>query len=447
MIPTALNTVALIEDDDAFREAVAEQLELEGLAVSAYRSADAALKKLDADFPGVVVTDLRMPGMDGRQLTDRLRAVDPDLPVIMMTGHGDIAEAVDAMKRGAYDFLPKPFEPDRLMHSLRRALEKRALVLDNRRLVARAPETDWPLPLTGESRAAEVLRQAISQLAEARLDVLIEGETGSGKEAVARAIHAGGRGRAQPFVAVTCGALSESGAESQLMGHEAGAFPGAVRRRAGQIEQSDQGSLFLDEVDLAPPSVQVMLLRVLEEREILPMGAVEPRALDLRILASTKADLDQAVSGGALRADLFYRLNVVRLRVPPLRERREDAPFLFAQFLERACDRLGREPPPLDQAMRRRLLEHDWPGNLRELSNFAQQVAMGWTETGAAPVDEDQSLADRVRTYEAELIRECLRTRHGDVRDAARALKIPRKTLYDKLTKYGVDPSRFRNKG
>ena len=444
MTPMTLNTVALVEDDDAFREAVAEQLELEGLSVSAYRSADAALKKLDADFPGVVVTDLRMPGMDGRQLTDRLRAVDPGLPVIMMTGHGDIAEAVDAMKRGAYDFLPNPFEPDRLMHSLRRALEKRALVLDNRRLAARAPETDWPLPLTGESRAAEVLRQAISQLAEARLDVLIEGETGSGKEAVARAIHAGGRGRAQPFVAVTCGALSEAGAESQLMGHEAGAFPGAVRRRAGQIEQSDQGSLFLDEVDLAPPSVQVMLLRVLEEREILPMGAVEPRALDLRILASTKADLDHAVSGGALREDLFYRLNVVRLRVPPLRERREDVPILFAQFLERACDRLGREPPPLDQTIRRRLLEHDWRGNLRELSNFAQQIALGWSEKESFADMDRLTLSDQVAAYEAQLIREALAAQQGDVRAAARMLSLPRKTLYDKLAKHGIRPSEHR---
>ena len=444
MTPMTLNTVALVEDDDAFREAVAEQLELEGLSVSAYRSADAALKKLDADFPGVVVTDLRMPGMDGRQLTDRLRAVDPRLPVIMMTRHGDIAEAVDAMKRGAYDFLPKPFEPDRLMHSLRRALEKRALVLDNRRLAARAPETDWPLPLTGESRAAEVLRQAISQLAEARLDVLIEGETGSGKEAVARAIHAGGLGRAQPFVAVTCGALSEAGAESQLMGHEAGAFPGAVRRRAGQIEQSDQGSLFLDEVDLAPPSVQVMLLRVLEEREILPMGAVEPRALDLRILASTKADLDHAVSGGALREDLFYRLNVVRLRVPPLRERREDVPILFAQFLERACDRLGREPPPLDQTIRRHLLEHDWRGNLRELSNFAQQIALGWSEKESFADMDRLTLSDQVAAYEAQLIREALAAQQGDVRAAARMLSLPRKTLYDKLAKHGIRPSEHR---
>ena len=426
MTPMTLNTVALVEDDDAFREAVAEQLELEGLSVSAYRSADAALKKLDADFPGVVVTDLRMPGMDGRQLTDRLRAVDPGLPVIMMTGHGDIAEAVDAMKRGAYDFLPKPFEPDRLMHSLRRALEKRALVLDNRRLAARAPETEWPLPLTGESRAAEVLRQAISQLAEARLDVLIEGETGSGKEAVARAIHAGGRGRAQPFVAVTCGALSEAGAESQLMGHEAGAFPGAVRRRAGQIEQSDQGSLFLDEVDLAPPSVQVMLLRVLEEREILPMGAVEPRALDLRILASTKADLDHAVSGGALR------------------ERRDDVPVLFAQFLERACDRLGREPPPLDQTIRRRLLEHDWRGNLRELSNFAQQIALGWSEKESFADMDRLTLSDQVAAYEAQLIREALAAQQGDVRAAARMLSLPRKTLYDKLAKHGIRPSEHR---
>jgi two-component system, NtrC family, C4-dicarboxylate transport response regulator DctD len=444
MTLTTLNTVALVEDDDAFREAVVEQLELEGLSVVAFRTAETALKKLDADFAGVVITDLRMPGMDGRQLTDRLRAVDPDLPVIMMTGHGDIAEAVDAMKRGAYDFLPKPFEPDRLMHSLRRALEKRALILDNRRLAARGPDTDWPLPLTGESRAAEVLRQAISQLAEARLDVLIEGETGSGKEAVARAIHAGGRGRGLPFVAVACGALSEAGAESQLMGHEAGAFPGAVRKRAGQIEQSDQGSLFLDEVDLAPPSVQVMLLRVLEEREILPLGAVEPRALDLRILASTKADLDQALASGALREDLFYRLNVVRLRVPPLRERREDAPFLFARFLERACDRLGREPPPLDKTVRRRLLEHTWPGNLRELSNFAQQIAMGWSDKETLTGPAIPTLSDQVAAYEAELIREALTSCHGDVRAAAAMLRLPRKTLYDKLSKYDVRPADHR---
>lgn len=440
----ALETVALVDDDPDFRAAVTEQLDLEGFTVRAYRSAESALKALDADFPGVVVTDLRMPGMDGRQLTERLRILDPDLPVIMMTGHGDIAEAVDAMKRGAYDFLPKPFEPDRLTRTLRRALEKRALVLDNRRLAAQAPDSDWPLPLTGESRAAETLRQAIRQLAEARLDVLIEGETGSGKEAVARAIHAGGRGRGQPFVAVSCGALGEAGAESQLMGHETGAFPGAVRRRAGQIEQSHQGSLFLDEVDLAPPSVQVMLLRVLEEREILPLGASEPRALDLRILASTKADLDQAVSNGALREDLFYRLNVVRLRVPPLRERREDAPFLFARFLERACARLDREPPPLDRDVRRRLLEHDWPGNLRELSNFAQQVALGWAETDSFSDPGEQTLAARVAAYEAELIREALSARHGDVRAAARILGVPRKTLYDKLGKHGIRPADHR---
>lgn len=439
-----LKTVALVEDDAAFREAVTEQLELEGLTVQAFRSGEAALKGLNAGFPGVVVTDLRMPGMDGRQLTDRLQAIDPDLPVIMMTGHGDIAEAVDAMKRGAYDFLPKPFEPERLTQSLRRALEKRALVLDNRRLSARAPDTDWALPLTGDSRAAEALRQAIVQLAEAELDVLIEGETGTGKEAAARAIHAAGRGRAQPFVAVPCGALSEAGAESQLMGHEVGAFPGAIRRRAGQVEQSHQGSLFLDEIDLAPPAAQVMLLRVLEEREILPLGATEPRALDLRVLASTQADLDQAVAGGALRQDLYYRLNVVRLRVPPLRERREDAPLLFAQFLERACDRLHREPPPLDQAVRRRLLEHDWPGNLRELANFAQQVALGWAETApAVPVDAGD-LPSRVQAYEAQLIREALAGQHGDVRAAARQLGLPRKTLYDKLARHGIRPAEHR---
>ena len=444
MTPMTLNTVALVEDDDAFREAVAEQLELEGLSVSAYRSADAALKKLDADFPGVVVTDLRMPGMDGRQLTDRLRALDPDLPVIMMTGHGDIAEAVDAMKRGAYDFLAKPFAPERLIESLRRALDKRSLVLDNRRLAARAPETDWPLPLTGESRAAEVLRQAISQLAEARLDVLIEGETGAGKEAVARAIHSAGRRRLRPFVVVSCAALPETGLESLLMGHAAGAFPGALHRRQGQIEQSHQGTLFLDEIDLAPRAAQLLLLRVLEEREVLPLGAMEPHALDLRILAATKDDPAEAVARGDLREDLYYRLNVVRLRTPPLRERRDDIPLLFARFLGRAADRLGRDIPPIDNATRRRLLEHDWPGNLRELANYASEIAIGLSTT--EPEEPPQvGLARQVQAYEAQLIRETLSRHRGDIRRVTAALQIPRKTLYDKMARHGIVPARHRS--
>tara|TARA_R110002124_G_scaffold4125_3_gene25485 strand:- start:4744 stop:6168 length:1425 start_codon:yes stop_codon:yes gene_type:complete len=442
-----LNRIALVDDDDAFRDALAERLALGGLAVSAFASAEAALRSLDARFDGVVVTDLRMPGMDGRQLVERLAALDPDLPVVMMTGHGDIAEAVEAMKRGAYDFLAKPFAPERLVETVRRALEKRALVLDNRRLAALAADDEVSIPLSGTSRPVEALRAAIQRLADARVDVLIEGETGSGKEAVARAIHNAGVRRLKPFVAVSCAALPEAGLESLLMGQAAGAGPGMLRRREGQIEQSHQGTLFLDEIDLAPRAAQLLLLRVLEEREVLPIGAMEPHALDLRILAATKGDPAEAVARGDLREDLYYRLNVVRLRTPPLRERRDDIPLLFARFLGRSADRLGRAVPPIDHAIRRRLIEHDWPGNLRELANYASQVAVGLVLTPDDPgraALPPEGLARQVQVYEAELIREALTRCQGDIRQVTAVLQIPRKTLYDKMARHGIVPSSHR---
>ncbi|MBX9460512.1 MAG: sigma-54 dependent transcriptional regulator [Brevundimonas sp.] len=440
----ALNRIVLVEDDEAFREALAERLRLAELDVSAFASAEAALKALDDRFEGVVVTDLRMPGLDGRAFVERLAAIDPDLPVVMMTGHGDIAEAVEAMQRGAYDFLAKPFAPERLIESLRRALDKRSLVLDNRRLAALAAEGEWSIPLSGDSRAVEALRAAIQRLADARVDVLIEGETGAGKEAVARAIHNAGRRRVRPFVAVSCAALPETGLESLLMGHAAGAFPGALHRREGQIEQSHQGTLFLDEIDLAPRAAQLLLLRVLEEREVLPLGAMEPHALDLRILAATKNDPIEAVARGDLREDLYYRLNVVRLRTPPLRERRDDIPLLFARFLGRAADRLGRDMPPISDPIRRRLLEHDWPGNLRELANYASEIAVGLSTAEAHP-SPPTGLAHQVQAYEAQLIREALSRHRGDIRRVTAALQIPRKTLYDKMSRHGIVPARHRS--
>lgn len=435
--------VALVEDDDAFRAALAERLTLAELDVSPFASAEAALKALRPDFDGVVVSDLRMPGMDGRQLADRLTALDPDLPVVLMTGHGDVADAVEAMKRGAYDFLIKPFASERLIETLGRALEKRALVLDNRRLAALAAETEDSIPLSGDGSASAALRAAVRELAAAEVDVLIEGETGSGKEAVARAIHAAGRRRHRPFVAVSCAALPDEDAEARLMGREASVGSGLLRRREGRIEQSHQGTLFLDEIDLAPRAVQLLLLRVLEEREVLPLGAAEPRAVDLRVLAAAKGDPADAVARGDLREDLFWRLNVVRLRVPPLRERREDVPLLFARFLSRAAARLERPMPPVDEAVRRRLLDHDWPGNLRELSNYANEVALG-LRPAAPPAADDLGLVDRVARYEAELIREALSAHAGDMKRVTQALRVPRKTLYDKMARLGIQPSEHR---
>lgn len=438
-----LSRIALVDDDDAFRSALAERLELEGLQVTPHRNAQAALASVSEAFDGVVVTDLRMPGMDGRQLARRLAEIDADLPVVIMTGHGDIAEAVEAIRLGAYDFLAKPFAPERLIDTLRRALEKRALVLENRRLAGLAEGSDHPLPLVGESQAATNLRAAIAQLADAQVDVLIEGETGVGKEAVARSIHNSGRRRLHAFVPLASGALAETDAAGMLFGHEAGAFPGASRRREGLIARAHQGTLFIDEIDQAPAGIQRMLLRTLEEREILPLGASEPVGLDLRVLAATKSDPAAAVGRGELSQDLYYRLNVVRLRVPPLRERRGDIPTLFAGFAGRAARRMGRSPPSVSHAIRRRFLDHDWPGNLRELSNYASEVVVG--VAAAEPhASAGSTLAERVARYEGELVREALVAHAGNIAAVTTALGLPRKTLYDKLARHRLNPADFR---
>lgn len=441
---TRLTAVALVEDDEDFRNALQERLSLDGFEVQAFRTADLALKTLTADFPGVVVTDLRMPGMDGRQLLTRLQVLDPALPVLLITGHGDIAEAVAAMRDGAYDFVAKPFAFDRLHDSLKRAMEKRALVMDNRRLAALSSEAGVELPLLGESRAIRSLRATIAQIADARMDVLIEGDTGVGKEAVARALHNGGRRRPHPFVAVNCGALPDGMVESELFGHELGAFAGALRRRVGYVERAHNGSLFLDEVESMPLTVQVKMLRVLEEREVHPIGANEARVLDLRVLASVKSDPARAVEEGRLREDLFYRLNVVRLRVPPLKERREDIPLLFAHLLARAPTAPGAATPPVTDAVRSRLLEADWPGNIRELAHFAQRFALGLEQVDAAQAELDLSLIERVARFEAQVLADTLSDTAGDMVEVQRRLKIPRKTLYDKLARHGLKASSFR---
>ncbi|SDQ15481.1 sigma-54 dependent transcriptional regulator [Brevundimonas sp. 374] len=438
--PTA---VALIEDDADFRHALVERLTLEGCDVRAFPGAEPALRTIDADFPGVVITDLRMPGLDGRQLLSRLQALDATLPIIMITGHGDITDAVAAMKDGAYDFVAKPFPFERLQDSLNRALEKRGLVLENRRLLAMASDSGQELPLAGSSRAITALRATIAQIADARMDVLIEGETGTGKEAVARALHNGGRRRLAPFVAVNCGALPDGLIESELFGHELGAFAGALRRRVGHVERAHNGSLFLDEVESMPLAVQVKILRVLEEREVHPIGANEPRALDLRVLASSKIDLGEAARAGAFREDLYYRLNVVRLRVPPLRERREDIPLLFAHFLRRAADRHGVDIPSMSDSVRRLLVEADWPGNIRELAHFAERVALSLDDNTRAS-DDSLSLPDRVNRFEGELLRDALQSHRGDISAVLAEMQVPRKTLYDKLQRHGLKPADFR---
>ncbi|MBO9557102.1 MAG: sigma-54-dependent Fis family transcriptional regulator [Caulobacter sp.] len=442
----SVNQVFFIDDDDALRGANVQTLQLAGLDVLAFASAETALAALPDGFPGVVISDIRMPNMDGRQLFRRLKDQDADLPVILITGHADVAEAVEAMHDGVYDFLPKPYAPERLVSSVRRALEKRRLVLENRylRTQAEAAQSDWPL--IGQTQVMERLRSTLRQLASADVDVLLEGETGVGKELAARALHNWGRRRDREFVAVDCAALPASTLESELFGHELGAFNGAMRQRVGRIQQADRGTLFLDEIETLAPDAQGKFLRVLEEREVVPLGSNRVHTLDIRVVAAAKPALLDAVTSGAFRQDLFHRLDVVRIRIPPLRERREDVPLLFAHFLARASERLGGAPPAVDDAVRWQLLNHDWPGNVRELSHYAQRVALGLTTTADTAPRTLQPLPQRIAAYEAHLMEETLATCEGDVRTALELLKIPRKTFYDKVERHGLDLARFRRK-
>lgn len=445
MLDAPANLVALVDDDPHVRHATEQALRLAGFDVLAFASAPDALAKVDAAFAGAIVTDIRMPDMDGRSFFRRILEIDEGIPLIFITGHGDIAEAVDAMREGAYDFIAKPFAVDRLVSSVSRAIEKRSLVLDNRRLRTLAESAAAADLFIGESAAITALRATIRQIADADVDVLIEGETGVGKELLARTLHTLGGRRGRPFVALSCGAIPEALLDIELFGHEAGAFSASPRRRPGRIEMAQNGMLLLDDIDTAPPSLQNKLARVIEEREILPIGATEVRHVQFRAVAASRSDLAALVTAGEFRRDLFYRLNVVRLRVPPLRERRNDIPILFAHFLSESAHKLRRPTPKLSDAVRRHLLDYDWPGNVRELQHFCERVVLGLEATPLAPPQSpDISLAERVDRFEESVLIETITATRGDIRAAMQRLQLPRKTLYDKLKRHGISIEAYR---
>jgi len=439
-------TVAFVDDDADLRRANARSLELAGHEVRLFDGATAALKAIGPDFPGVVVSDLRMPGMDGLQLFRALREADPELPVILITGHGDVATAVAAIRDGAYDFITKPYPPDTLLRSIARGLEQRRLCLENRRLRREAERAAASSVLIGQSPAIEQLRRTIDQLGDTEVDILIEGETGTGKTLVATLIHRTSRRRGRPLSTVDCGALPVAVIDSELFGHVAGAFPGAQHSRTGRIEAAEFGTLFLDEIDALPLAVQPKLLRAIEDRVITPLGSDKPRQIDARIIAASTANLRQAAAEGRFLSALLYRLNGVVLRLPPLRERREDVPLLFDHFLRDAAHRFGREAPAIAPDHRAMLGEHDWPGNVRELIHYAERVVLGVEESALRREAGALSLADRVGRFEAAQLRQALDDHDGRVGAAIESLRLPRKTFYDKLKRHGIDPAAWRQR-
>lgn len=437
-------SVLFVDDEEHLRIAGRQSLDLAGIEAECFPSATAALERLERGFDGILVTDIRMQGMDGIELMREARTLDPDLPVILVTGHGDVDLAVACIKEGAYDFLEKPCAPARLVACVERALEVRRLTEENRTLRELVASPDViDARLIGRSDVMRRLREQVAAIAATDADVLVTGDTGTGKEVVARAIHAASGRAERPFVHINCAALPEALIESELFGHEAGAFPGAVRARFGKLEHGNRGTICLDEIDSLPLALQAKLLDVLHNRTVMRLGSNEAIALDIRVVALSKTDLNAAVADGTFRADLLYRLNVLGLALPSLEARREDIPDLFRVLVARATERYGATPPVIEPALVGELAAAPWPGNVRELRNAAERLVLGLNVTEHGPEGEERRLADHVASYEKALISAAIHAHGGRLKEVYEALGLSRKGLYDKMQRHGLNRSDF----
>jgi two-component system, NtrC family, C4-dicarboxylate transport response regulator DctD len=429
--------IYLVDDDADLLASVTDWLDASGFAAQAFDRAEDALAAVAAVEPDVLVTDLRMPGMDGFALLERLRGGWPDLPVIVITGHGDVPQAVRAIRSGAQDFLEKPYDADHFVTVLDRAVAQRGLHRELNRL--RALVAGPGGAIIGESPAVMAMHARIAALAPLALSVLVIGETGSGKELAARALHAAGPHAAGPFVALDCAAIPEALFEVEVFGHAAGAFPNAGAARAGRIEAAQGGTLYLDEVEAIPPAIQPKLLRLLEERTVTRLGENTPRPINIRVMAAAKSDLSEDRAAGRFRDDLYFRLAEVDLPVPSLRARPGDAVLLFSHFAALAAARYGQTVPTLAAEAMQALQDRPWPGNVRELKALAERVTLGLeTLDGARSGPEGEGLADRVAAFEAREIRAALARAGGSTAKAALLLDVPRRTLADKMARLGL---------
>ncbi|WML88016.1 sigma-54-dependent transcriptional regulator [Thiothrix subterranea] len=445
--------VLLVDDEKTVRDATAQSLLLAGYEVQTFSRAADALPLITAEFEGVIISDIRMPEMDGLEFLQQVLRIDRDLPVILISGHADVATAVSAIRNGGYDLLEKPFSNTQLVEVLKRASDKRRLTLENRALKEALANQTRPGPrIIGQTPAIMLLRKMITRIANVNADVLVMGETGTGKELVARSIHEQSQRRDHNYVAINCAAIPASLLDSELFGHEAGAFTGAKGKRIGKFEHANGGTLFLDEIEGMPLTTQAPLLRVLQERQIERLGSNKLIPLDIRVIAATKVDLKDAAERAEFRRDLYYRLNVVTLEITPLRARREDIPLLFQHFVLIAAARCETEVPPLNSRALHVLMGHDWPGNIRELRNIAERyVLLGEaynfdlaTLMNAGDRLEGLSLTEQVACFEKTLIVQALNHHQGNTRAVMDALDVPRKTLTDKMKKYGLEREQFR---
>jgi len=453
-MPDSPKHLLLVEDEPALRTVVAEQLVDRGYVVDQAESGESALARL-ADFAyDAIVTDLRMPGISGTEVIEAAVQRYPDIVVIVVTGYGTVKDAVEAIKRGASDFVSKPFQIDELAHALDGALEQRRLKSENAYLRAQLDARYRIEGIVGKSPAMKKLFQLLETVAPTNSTILITGETGTGKEVIARAIHHNSPRRAQRFVALNCSAIPEALLEAELFGHVRGAFTGAIGNRQGRLEQAHKGTLFLDEVGTMSAALQMKLLRVLQEREFERIGDSNTVKVDVRVIAATNSDLGRMVAAGEFREDLFYRLNVIPVGLPPLRERKDDVPLLVQHFLDKLRGD-GRSPLAVSQEAMRALMAYGWPGNVRQLENAIERaVAFGAgrgqidvddlppeiasarneaTAPGVFLPDDGLDLEALVTGIERDLIRRALERTGGNKGHAARLLNLKRTTLVEKI--------------
>jgi DNA-binding NtrC family response regulator len=445
-MPHDKDRILIVDDEYSVRDSLEQWFRKDGYVTGSARDAHEGLEQVEDQTWDVALLDIRMPGMDGLELQKRIHALQPRLAVIMMTAYASVESAVDALKSGAFDYITKPIDPDELSHLVRRAVEQRRLVSENARLREKVDHLAMPQCIIGDSPSMVKMLEMVRSVAETDATVLIRGESGTGKELVAQTIHANGQRRYFPIVPVNCGALPDSLLESELFGHEKGAFTGAQYRRKGKLEMADGGTLFLDEIGTVSPKTQVDLLRVLETREFTRVGGSRPVKVDFRIICATNQDLEQLVRDGLMREDLYFRLNVVSIVVPPLRERREDIPALAQHFLNLYARQMNRPYKEFDAKALDLLVRYPWPGNVRELANAIERALV----VGSAPTvhaadlpvlmgpDPTGATSDSLADMESLHIDRILRQHSWNITRSAVALQIDRATLYNKIRKYGL---------
>ena len=440
-------TLLIAEDDDTNRETLERIFAKEPYNVLVAPDGNAALDLVREGEVHIILSDLMMPGMDGLELLKTVKALQPDLEFILITAYGTVEKAVEAMKEGAYDFITKPFKRVEVMRRVRRAMDKQLLLLENRRLREQLAGIDRETTIVGRSNSIRHVLDLVEQVAPSTATVLLLGESGTGKELFARQLHARSDRKDRPFVAVNCAAIPETILESELFGYEAGAFTGATQRKAGRFELAHTGTLFFDEVGEIPPSMQVKLLRVLQDGVFERLGGTKPLSVDVRILAATNRNLVEDVRNGRFREDLYYRLNVIQVEIPPIRDRREDIPLLTHHFLSAFAKKNRKEELGISSDAMEALTEYEWPGNVRELENVMERSVILSKEKEIQrddlPPHVAQGTTDRQRVsiplgtpleeVERLLIRETLRMTKGDKSTAARLLGIATRTIYRKL--------------